>query len=290
MYFYKYKKLMRNLGQSAVMPVKSQIEGKNRLLREICGSSEWKQAVFYTQPQMGWNWQGVGAIAMVLVVALGGGSLATISRAKASLPGDALYGVKITMEKAQISLAFSQEKQAELEMSFASSRLDEVDKLIVQDGDTGQVATNVSQAMAHFNNSLDSVQKKLNIAKSMPDPKDAKSLAVVVAKAGSDESLVKLQGKIANIEKKIDQITINEATIKEAKVVLGQDVATNIEGLSIIKESGKNLEEKDQNIEDAKKLLDNKELVKFQDILAKVEETKALVQTTQDTINNILDK
>lgn len=282
---------MRNLGQTVVMQKDAQTKAKSELLASIRRSSEWQSAVFYTQPQaMNWNWQGAGVLALLLVVVMGGGGVATIAKAKASLPGDALYGVKISMEKAQISLAFSQEKQAELEMSFASSRLDEVNKLIVQDGDSGQVATNVGQAMAHFNSSLDSVQKKLNTAKSMPDSKDAKSLAVVVAKAGSEESLVKLQGKIANIEKKIDQITTNEAAIKEAKAVLSQDVTTNIEGLSIIKESDKTPQEKVQNIEDAKKLLDNKELVKFQDILAKVEETKALVQTTQNTINSILDK
>ena len=33
----------------------------------------------------------------------------------------------------------------------------------------------------------------------------------------------------------------------------------------------------------------NKELIKFQDILVKVEETKALVQATKDTIDSILD-
>ena len=281
---------MRNLGQSVAMSKDAQIQAKNRLLAEIRSSAEWKQAVFYTQPQLGWNWQVIGAMAVVLVVTLGGGSLATITKAKASLPGDTLYGVKITMEKAQISLAFSQEKQAELEMSFASTRLDEVSTLIAQDGNTSQVAANVSQAMDHFNSSLDSVQKKLDSAKTQVDKKDAKSLAVIVAKAGSEESLVKLQSKIENIEKKIDQITTNEAAIKEAKAVLSQDIITNTEGLSIIKESGKTLEEKGQNIEDAKKLLDSKELGKFQDILAKVEETKALMQTTQDTVKSILDK
>lgn len=283
---------MRNLGQTVVMPIDAQIKVKSELLASIRCSSEWQSAVFYTPPQpaMSWNWQGAGAMVLVLAVVLGGGSFTAITRAKASLPGDVLYGVKITMEKAQLNLAFSQQKQAELEMSFASTRLDEVNKLITQDGDAKEVAANVSQAMERFSSSLGSVQKKLNTAKSMPDPKDAKSLAVVVAKAGSEESLVKLQGKIENIEKRIDQININEAALKEAKAVLDQDVTTNTEGLSIIKESGKAFEEKGQNIQDAKKLLDNKELVKFQDILVKVEETKALVQATRDTVNSILDK
>ncbi len=281
---------MRALGQGVVMPKQAQNQAKTRLLAEIRSSAEWQQAVFYTQPQISWQWQGLGSMILILAVVLGGGSIATISRAKASLPGDALYPVKITMEQAQLSLAFSESKQAELEMSFAASRLDEVNKLIAQDGETGQVAANVSQAMAHFNSSLNSVQKKLDSAKTQVDKKDAKSLAVIVAKAGTEESLVKLQNKIDNIEKKIDQITINESVLNEAKAVLRQTATTSAEGLLIIKELGKKTEEKGQNIEDAKKILTSQNLVKFQDILTKVGETKALVQITKDTVNSILDK
>lgn len=281
---------MRNLGKTAVMPKAAQIEAKSRLLAEIRSSVEWQSAVFYTQPQMGWNWSGLGAMAVVLLVVFGGGAMATISKAQSSLPGDALYPVKITMEQAQLSLAFSEAKQAELEMSFAVSRLDEVNKLIAEDGETGQVAKNVSQAMAHFNSSLNSVQKKLDSAKTQVDKKNAKSLAIIVAKAGTEDSLVKLQSKIDNIEKKIDQITINESVLSEAKAVLGQTASTSAEGLSIIKESGKKPEEKGQNILDAKKILTSQNLVKFQDILEKVGETKALVQIAKDTVNSILDK
>lgn len=282
---------MRNLGQGIIMPKDAQINAKNRLLREIRSSSEWKQAVFYTQPQvLSWHWQGAGAIVLALVVAVGGGSLATISRAKASLPGDALYGVKITMEKAQVGLAFSQEKQAELEISFVSARLDEVNTLIAQNGDTSQVAAHVNEAIGHLNNSLGSVQKKLNTAKSSTASQEAKSLAIKVAKSGSEESLVKLQGKIANIEKKIDQITTNEAAINEAKAVLGKDAAISEESLSLVKDQGGKAVENNEKIDDAKILLETHDLVKYQEILAKVEETKALVQVTKETVDIILDK
>lgn len=293
MYFYKYKKLMRQLGRRGAMSEAEKSAVRSRILAEIRQSPAWQQAVFYAEPQLNWAQkllfskalQPVGVTIIVIGLAFSGGSIVMVASAQGSLPGDTLYPVKIGIEKAQLSLTFSETRQAQLEMSFAASRLDEMNQLITKDGNTSQVAANVGQAVRHFNSSLNSVQKKLSSAKIQADKKNAKSLAVAVAKTGSDETLLKLQDKITDIEKKIDQIVIDQATLKEAKEVLGQTASTSEESLSIIRADTTN-----KNIEDVKVILDNKDNGKFRDVISKVEETKALVEATKQAVDSILDK
>jgi len=71
----------------------------------------------------------VTSLVMIFVFLFGGAGL-TASAAQSSLPGDALYGVKTGLEKAQLSFASDLAYQAELYMRFASNRLGEMEKLI----------------------------------------------------------------------------------------------------------------------------------------------------------------
>ncbi|OJI07329.1 hypothetical protein BK004_01185 [bacterium CG10_46_32] len=92
-------------------------------------------------------------------------SISTAKAARASLPGEALYSVKLGIERAQVGVAFSESKKAELEISFATTRLNEVNEILAQgteeeSGKPNQNA-NIEQAMKHFNTDLGSVQKRL---------------------------------------------------------------------------------------------------------------------------------
>lgn len=69
----------------------------------------------------------------VLVVALGG--FGVVSASAASLPGDALYGVKRTVEQAQLSFTPAEQRPA-LEAAFNQRRVDEVQALIQQGRET----------------------------------------------------------------------------------------------------------------------------------------------------------
>jgi len=67
-------------------------------------------------------------IAGILIVAfLAGGG--TACAAQGSLPGDALYPIKLVTEDMQIALAFNPEKKVDLEAKFANRRLEELQKL-----------------------------------------------------------------------------------------------------------------------------------------------------------------
>lgn len=102
------------------------------------------------------------AITTLIVAVVFSGSFATVSAAKDSLPGDALYPVKLSVEKAQIGFALSEEKKANLEMSFASTRLDEVSE-IIENKDVDSAAK-IGTAIENFNKSLDAVEGRLERA------------------------------------------------------------------------------------------------------------------------------
>lgn len=87
-------------------------------------------------------------------------SVSTVQAAKASLPGEPLYSVKLGIEAAQVGVAFSESKKAELEISFATTRLFEVSKILAQDS-TAESGQHIEQAIKRFSNDLGSVQKRL---------------------------------------------------------------------------------------------------------------------------------
>ncbi|MBI2636658.1 MAG: hypothetical protein HYW81_00475 [Parcubacteria group bacterium] len=87
-------------------------------------------------------------------------SVSTVQAARASLPGEPLYSVKLGIERAQIGVAFSESKKAELEISFATTRLAEVNEILEQDPAVANTP-HIEQAIRRFSSDLDSVQKRL---------------------------------------------------------------------------------------------------------------------------------
>jgi len=81
---------------------------------------------------------------LVIVLAIGG----TASAAQASLPGDVLYPVKISMEKMQQSLTTSQTAKAELHIAFAEKRLREAEQLITNNSFTTSTKAIIKQNLS----------------------------------------------------------------------------------------------------------------------------------------------
>ncbi|MEI7848825.1 MAG: DUF5667 domain-containing protein [Chloroflexota bacterium] len=95
---------------------------------------------------------------LVLVIFLFGGSGITAYASGNSLPGDALYPVKISLESARASLASDQADQARIYFSFAGQRLEEI-KTLLETGQTSNIVntgnlfkTNIEKALDVINN------------------------------------------------------------------------------------------------------------------------------------------
>jgi hypothetical protein len=77
----------------------------------------------------------VPAVALVVIVSMTGG---TVLAAKNSLPGDKLYTIKILNENVQTFMAVDTEAKAEIEVSHAISRLQEVEQIVSQKRQLGK--------------------------------------------------------------------------------------------------------------------------------------------------------
>ncbi len=83
-----------------------------------------RRSAFSWFPQ--WRWQSGWAVGMIafLVVVVGGGS--TVAAASTSMPGSALYSLKLATENAQLALTPSDVGKAELNAKFANRRVEEI--------------------------------------------------------------------------------------------------------------------------------------------------------------------
>lgn len=98
------------------------------------------------------------ALASLLVAMVLGGWITGVNASLDTVPGDALYGVKLASERAQLTLA-SSNTRAKLYDEFASRRLDEVEQLI----HAGAPASDgrVQTALNGFQKQIDGVEATL---------------------------------------------------------------------------------------------------------------------------------
>ncbi len=92
----------------------------------------------------------VAVVAAVLVL---GGIGITGAAAQSSIPGDALYSVKTSIEQTRLSLARDAGNRAQMKMAFAEERLNEINALI-QEGRFREVAPAVLAFEANINSAI----------------------------------------------------------------------------------------------------------------------------------------
>jgi len=81
------------------------------------------------------------------------------------VPGDLLYGVKLTGEKIQVGLTSSQSKQAQLHVQFAQERVNEINKVLSEEKSESDVQGKVQIAVAELKKDMQKAQDKLDIVK-----------------------------------------------------------------------------------------------------------------------------
>jgi hypothetical protein len=73
------------------------------------------------------------SLALLMVLALVAGSAGAAREAQRSLPGEAFYGLKLSLEKAAVALARDDATRAELHIRLAGRRLEEIQALVASD-------------------------------------------------------------------------------------------------------------------------------------------------------------
>ncbi len=92
---------------------------------------------------------GVGMLALVV-----GGWMTSVSAAYESVPGDFFYPIKIATEQAQLTIAISDQKRAELHMEFASRRLAEVSSISASGSSDADKQSRMKTAVVAFKNEV----------------------------------------------------------------------------------------------------------------------------------------
>jgi hypothetical protein len=129
----------------------------------------------------------VMALVMVALIALGG-SVASVSAADRSLPGDFLYSLKLATEQARLVLTAKDEK-LKLKLEFTSLRTEELEQVVALDGISG---TRALQAAEVLKRDLHTVKQQLNDMKKDVSSQKAVEIAKLVDQK-SNEVVQKLQ-------------------------------------------------------------------------------------------------
>ncbi|MFA6099418.1 MAG: DUF5667 domain-containing protein [Patescibacteria group bacterium] len=180
----------------------------------------------------------VTAIA-VIMLAIFGGSLLSVSAAEKSLPGDLLYSVKLATEQARLAMAKNPQDKVKLKTEFTERRVDEM-KQVVTSPEAGRTGRVIQTAEA-LKRDLHTIKQQLGDMQGQSTPQtvketakivDEKSNAVVQAlqesKGGMtpEERIKVTEAQVAASDTSVKAIEVLVDTHKTAgDVVTEQDVA-----------------------------------------------------------------
>lgn len=117
------------------------------------------------------------AISSVFVLAFGG-SIASVSAAENSLPGDFLYSLKLATEQARLAFTSGKQEKLKLKVEFTTRRAEELKK--VARTDDSSKSARVRQATEILKRDLNTLKQQLDDVKSEASPKDVADAARLV--------------------------------------------------------------------------------------------------------------
>ncbi|MFH0854182.1 MAG: DUF5667 domain-containing protein [bacterium] len=174
----------------------------------------------------------VGVFLLILSV-LAGGSVGVSFASYNSVPGDIFYDVKLTIEKAQISLKSKEEDKVKLEVEFAGRRIEEFNKVKANEiFKNKKEPKNTKIALDNFKKNIETVQQRLEKIKEQDFTKETIEIVSLVEektveyalalKNISNEELESKKKEEANNalvenDDKVNKETIKNEGIKEKK-------------------------------------------------------------------------
>lgn len=186
------------------------------------------------------------SIAFVVLLALLGGSYASVQAANQTTPGNPLYIAKIISERTQQAFTFDNAKKAKLNLDFAVNRIEELQK-VTNSADVQK--TSVDELTNDFKAQIEEVKARVAKMPNTKAPAAEKAVAVAVPKTGNAANVTKKENAkiesattertavgidyydpraemIAKLEKQFEQKNYKEsaATLQTLKEVIDQPV------------------------------------------------------------------
>ncbi len=169
-------------------------------------------------------WQPIGGVLILLGLIIGPG-MVTVNAAKGSLPGDALYPVKRSLERARITFAISNTKKAQLEVDLVSNRLHELQRITKEQAPGAQRRQNIALVLVELKKDTATVKTRLDSIKNEPTStnKEAVELAKIIDQKTTEYQQT-LQSAVEDLDEEAVQTT--GGNIGQALATV-QDVAIN---------------------------------------------------------------
>ena len=195
-------------------------------------------------------------VVLLLVFVFGSGWLGVMASVQ-SLPGDLLYPIKISSEKAKVSLTFDKNKKAELHIESAQKRVDEIKELKKQVVEEQKVLEKdiIKDTYVKVAESVNEAKETLQELKdeTAAESEDQEKAADLVKTVGIVDDTVK------NMTKDLGEILEDQAVLIEGEVIEEsiveegvslEDALTGLDSLGedidvIVKETVENIEEID---------------------------------------------
>lgn len=169
-------------------------------------------------------WQPIGGVLIIFGLIVGPG-MVTVNAAKGSLPGDALYPVKRSLERARITFALSNTKKAQLEVDLVSNRLHELQRITKEQAPGAQRRQNIALVLVELKKDTATVKTRLDSIKNEPTStnKEAVELAKIIDQKTTEYQQT-LQSAVEDLDEEAVQTT--GGNIGQALATV-QDVAIN---------------------------------------------------------------
>ncbi len=184
-----------------------------------------------------------GPIAAVLsgLALIVGGSMASVSAAEQSVPGDLLFPVKLVSEQTRMALATDKREKVRLKGEFVNRRVDEIKK--IAQTDVEKKPERLKEATEILRRDLDTVRNQLSDVSS-EKPSERVEVARLIDKASTDAAAGLKEAKAALPVESRPQVTEVEvaavnASVKAVNVIIDSQI----------------------NDEDAKKVVSKEELL-----------------------------
>lgn len=228
-------------------------------------------------------------VAGLLIVVMGSG---VSFAAQASVPGQALWPVKRSIEKAELTLAFSSVTETEVHIKHLNKRLEEINKIVEKSKVTDEptrLAKNekaIKQVVQHLEKEAVAVDQNLKIVKEDTKPIEVVNLAKKVTEVAKEakKQVGVLEGQVAQTDRSVvlkealDNVKVINEEVNRTAVDVAIQVHEEIVAAKVEKVAKEILE---NHFDQAQTVIDDQEI---EDV------TKAVVELISEDINELNDE
>lgn len=212
------------------------------------------------------------AAAVILLVLIVGPGLATVSAARASLPGDMLYPVKRKLENVQISLTFAPKNKAKAEMILVANRLHELYRITIEQSPGDEREGKIDIVLDELKKNTSGVQISLAAVQAESGAQDED---VVELAKNLEEQALDYKNTLIAIADSMDENSAEEASadIEQALIVV-QDVAIGALDILVKNHEDKGDEATDEDAEELNSRIQNQ-----------LDSTKEIIESLADRVS-----